>query len=411
MFYSQELLTIDTGVARNDNLGQDVALSGDAQVMAVGAHLVDLNGLYNVGHVRLYSKNGMDWNMCQQIDGPPLSNNNFGYSVDLSHDGSTLAVSALYYAVYFYELSNITDRYELLDATAIIQAREVSVSGDGSTVGVTSTFVSRGARIFARIGNVFQQRGSTFSGYGYVSGIALNYNGTIAAIGQRNWATSRGRVGVFQLTDAKNGDWMQMGSYISGDAASNYFGDHGCVSITHEGLTIAVGAWGYNGDGGDKGLVRVYNYVTTENTWEMSLDLVGDNSYDYLSTTSLSSDGKFLIAGAWGGNYIKILEKIGSNYEIVGEKVTSGEGGYFGGSVDMSADMTAVAIGAYRFNNYKGRAYLLVSNNLANSPSSVSVNETSSFLSTIPSFAPNTSSLSIPLSPHLSGNGNGGMYP
>lgn len=95
------------------------------------------------------------------------------------------------------------------------------------------------------------------------------------------------------------------------------------MSITHDGLTISVGARGYDGGGNDKGHVRVYNYAITEDAWEKTFEIVGDNSEDNLCTCKLSSSGKYLAVGAYGGEY----KKIESNYVIVGENVISGEGG------------------------------------------------------------------------------------
>ncbi len=366
--------------------------------MAVTANLI--NGVINDGLVRLYNKVGTDWNMLQQINGPA---SRFGWSLDLSHDGSMLVVGAYGKAVYMYELSNITSAYDLLHTTTDIYAAEVCVSGDGSVVGVTS-WSSNGARIFVRDGDRFQQRGPTFSdGYGgYESGIALNYFGTIVAIGDRYWSSKRGRVGVFQWTDnysAGSMEWVQMGSDIQGDIAYDYLGYYGCVSITHDGFTVAVGAYKYDKDGlTDRGLVRMYNYATLETTWEKSFDLVGDNSYDYLSKTSLSSDGKYLAVGGYNDNYVKIFEKIGSNYEMIVDRVTFGEGRYFGFSVDISANGAAIAIGDYRFDNNKGRAYLLTGTISTTNPSSepstthtpsvVPTQKPSAIPSTSPSFAP-----------------------
>ena len=379
-------------------VGRDVALSGDAQIMAVAAN--SINGVINDGLVRLYNKVGTDWNMFQQINGPA---SRFGWSLDLSHDGSMMVVGSYGKAVYMYELSNITSVYDLLHTTADIYAAEVCVSGDGSVVGVTS-WSSNGAKLFVRDGDGFQQRGPTFSGGygGYESGIALNYFGTIVAIGDRYWSSRRGRVGVFVWTD-DNGDgsmeWVQMGSDITGDIAYDYLGYYGCVSITHDGFTVAVGAYKYDKDGlTDRGLVRMYNYATLENTWQKSLDLVGNNSYDYLSKTSLSSDGKYLAVGAYNDNYVQIFEKIGSSYEIIVDRVTSGEGGYFGFSVDMSGNGAAIAIGDYQFDNNKGRVYLLLGiisttnpssePSTTHTPSVVPTQKPSAIPSTSPSFAP-----------------------
>ena len=364
--------------------------------MAVGAYAADPEGFSEAGIVRLYSKDGTDWNVFQQINGPAGSKGYFGNSLDLSHVGSTLAIGAASGPVYIYEFNNVTSLYGLLHTTADINAREVCLSGDGNTVGVTSLYSSRGTMIFVRDGDGFQQRGLTFTGYGGDdSGIALSYDGSIVAIGDRRWSSSRGRVVMFQWRDGNgNGSmmWVQMGSDITGDASSDNLGYLGCVSITYNGLIVAVGASGYGKDGLSwRGLVRVYNYDSNNDTWnKIGSDLLGDNSSDGFSTTALSSDGNYLAVGASTGNYdyVKLFAKIESNYEIIGERVTSGEGEVFGSSVDISADGAVVAIGDSRFSDYKGRAYLLVRNDLTNTPSLVITKEPSAVPSTSPSVAP-----------------------
>lgn len=269
------------------------------------------------------------------------------------------------------------------------------MSGDGKVVGVTLTGGDKGARIFEKNGARFQQRGSDFTVYGFKGGIALNYNGGIVIIGDSSYSPYRDRAGVFQWKDENNDGsmhWVQLGDDITADVAGDLLGDIGSVSITHDGLTVAVGASGYDGNGTDKGLVRVYNYAEPEQTWKQSgVDLVGDNSYDEFSRTSLSSDGTYLTVGAYVGNYVKIFGKNGNNYDIIGEKV-NGELGYFGSSVDMSADGSTVAIGAYFFESRKGRCYLYHTGVSTSPPSTIT-----------------SPPMSTPVLPPPSGNGNGGM--
>jgi len=89
--------------------------------------------------------------------------------------------------------------------------------------------------------------------------------------------------------------WAPMGSHITGDAAGDVLGEYGCVSITNDGLTVAVGAPYYDQDELlARGLVCVYNHDSS-NTWKQSgIDLVGDNAGDCFYKTAFSSDGKYL---------------------------------------------------------------------------------------------------------------------
>ena len=83
-----------------------------------------------------------------------------------------------------YELSNSSFLYELLyTIDDDISTGSVSMSGDGMVVGVTSRSAMNQTNIYERIGDGFQQRGANISGYGFHSGIALNYNGSIVICG------------------------------------------------------------------------------------------------------------------------------------------------------------------------------------------------------------------------------------
>ena len=360
----QEFVFSDVGETNYDYFGSDIAISGDGMFMAVGSYLGNPNNLTDAGYVRLYNKSGTSWSMIQQINGT-TSYDYFGWSLDLSNDGSVLAVTSYNGAARVYELFGSPSLYTLLAAADDIDAWEVAVSGDGSVAGFTSSNSSIGVRIFERNGGVIQQRGTDILGYGYWSGIGLNYDGTIAIIGDYAWPNFNyiGRIGVFQWKDG-NGDgamqWMQMGSDIIGGATNEYLGLYGSVSITHDGLIVAVGGEGYGGDGlQSRGRVRVYNYEVTKDTWIQSgFDLVGDNAYDAFSIPSLSSDGAYLAVGAYNGTYVKMFERNGSNYEIVEDTFIGEEGGGFGWSIDMSADGSAIAISDWLLNNGTGGAYL-----------------------------------------------------
>jgi len=87
----------------------------------------------------------------------------------------------------------------------------------------------------------------------------------------------------------------------------------------------------------------------------------------------------------------------------------SGEGARFGFSIDISANGAAAAIGDSRFDNEKGRAYLLVRNDLTNTPTFVSTKKSTHDTIYISIVCSEFFFSSIPLLPSPSGNGNGGM--
>jgi len=332
--------------------------------------------------VRLYTMSGTSWSSLQQLNG---NGQGFGFSVDSSHDGSTLAAVATNGAFFVYGLPNNSSSYELLYSTAFPGAWEIAVSSDGNTIGVTST--NGKAAMYQRNGDSFQQKGSDILGYGGSSDISLISDGSIVVVGDPNGSSGAGRAGVFQwINDGESMKWVQMGTdiiVVGGD-----FGYFGIVSMTYDGMTVSVGSLYYDNS---KGLVRVYHYDEAGNTWnKKGGDLIGDNSGQRFSAPALSSDGTYLLVGAGTGNYFQMLLWNGTNYETFGEKVY-GEGGYFGANVDMSADGSTVVIGAY-FHDGKGKIYMY----LTSVPTLAPIEATSLTPSAPPSLRPTT-----PLGNHL----------
>ncbi|MCZ8221982.1 MAG: integrin [Acidovorax sp.] len=95
----------DTGATLNW-FGHSVALSGDGNTLAVGAHLEDSNATgiggnqadssaVNSGAVYVFTRSGSTWSQQAYVKASNTGvNDNFGYSVALSSDGNTLAVGA-----------------------------------------------------------------------------------------------------------------------------------------------------------------------------------------------------------------------------------------------------------------------------------------------------------------------------
>jgi co-chaperonin GroES (HSP10) len=81
------------GEALSDISGVSVSLSNDGKIVAIGASENDDNGT-DSGHVRIYQYDGISWNQFgSDIDGE-ASGDQSGYSVNLSSDGTIVAIGA-----------------------------------------------------------------------------------------------------------------------------------------------------------------------------------------------------------------------------------------------------------------------------------------------------------------------------
>ena len=82
------------GEAANDNSGFSVSLSSDGSIVAIGAPYNDGNGTSS-GHVRVYQNVSGTWTQVgSDIDGEDRDDQS-GYSVSLSSDGSIVAIGAI----------------------------------------------------------------------------------------------------------------------------------------------------------------------------------------------------------------------------------------------------------------------------------------------------------------------------
>ena len=93
-----------------------------------------------------------------------------------------------------------------------------------------------------------------------------------------------------------------MGSDIDGEAADDNFGL--AVSLSSDGLTVAIGAPYNDGNGSISGHVRVYKFESVNSVWlQMGSDIDGEASCDYSGrAVSLSSDGLTVAIGAYGND-------------------------------------------------------------------------------------------------------------
>jgi len=183
--------------------------------------------------------------------------------------------------------------------------------------------------------------------------VSMSSDGTIVAIGAINNGGNGSYAGHVRVYEYSNNSWTQLGSDIDGEAVGDQSG--WAVSLSSDGVILAVGAVGNDGNGSNSGHVRVYEY--SNNSWtQLGSDIDGESFSDESGwAVSLSSDGTIVAVGAVGndGNgsnsgHVRVYEldsnsiwtQLGS--DINGEAA----GDYFGHSVSLSADGTIVAIGA-----------------------------------------------------------------
>ena len=195
-----EIVTVIEGTSTSHNFGRSVWLSSDGLTMAVGAYKNN-----NLGYVRLYVRNGTDYEMKVEIDHP--NDEGFGRSVVITPSASHIAVGDPNFntsrglaAVYSFDGESVTQIGSDLKS-------DVENSNFGRSVALTSNakYLIVGA-----------------------AGDDLSTNGTVH---------------VFRF-DAYASDWVEVLDQKTGDLSGDDFGDWfgASLAVTPNRHTLVVGA-------------------------------------------------------------------------------------------------------------------------------------------------------------------------
>jgi len=305
------------GEASDDQSGYSVAISSDGTIVAVGAPYNDGSGS-NAGHVRVFEySNGVWSQLGSDIDGE-AAGDQFGSDVALSDDGSILAVGAI-----------LND-------------------GNGSDAGHV--------RVFEFSNGTWSQLGADIDGEaaGDRSGwrVSLSSDGTkLAAGGYLNdgAGSEAGHVRVFEYS---SGTWSQLGADIDGESAGDYAGVS--IALSSNGQIVSVGSLFNDNNGTDAGHVRVFEY--SNSSWsQLGAEINGESAGDNSAFNSLSSDGLTIAIGAWknagtatDAGHVRVFEYANGAWSQLGSDI-DGEaaGDYSGWSVSLSGDGTKLAVGGY----------------------------------------------------------------
>ncbi|MFT4879460.1 MAG: hypothetical protein ACJAQ5_002133 [Flavobacteriales bacterium] len=361
------------GEAENDFSGTTVSLSTDGSTLAIGAAYNQGNGL-NAGHVRVFKLLAGEWTQLgEDIDGEAPSDES-GFSVSLSADGSAVAIGARknsetgpdagHVRVYKFLSEEWIQLGEDMDGEAEddLSGWSVSLSGDGLTVAIGApdnegNGLSTGhVRVYKFLSEEWTQLGSDIDGETTTSAsgwaLSLSSDGLTIAIGAINnsdIAVFSGEVKVYKFLSE---EWTQQGADINGEAEGDNSGN--AISLSADGLILAIGAYKNDGNGQNAGHVRVYQFSLGEWT-QQGEDINGEAAGDQSGTSvSLSANGLTLAIGAHQntGNgmfsgHVRVFQFLLGEWTQQGDDI-DGEaiGDFSGQAISLSADGSTVAIGA-----------------------------------------------------------------
>lgn len=243
------------GESQDEITGKSVALSGDGRVMARG-----VSSKTSMSKIDIYV-DGSSANHPPQLTGSVIGDE-FGYSIALSHNGQRMAVGIPNSGV-----------------GPVLGAGRVEVYDYDQT---RSTWFQMGGDLVGSI---------PFESGRFGHSVALNRDGNIVAVGAPGSETG---VSIFRF---ENNEWVKMGNDI---AVSVYkYALHGwSVSLSYDGLVVAIGGPTNEDNWDESGACRIYEYVN--NNWQpRGQPILGQLRHALLGTSvSLSEDGNIVAIGA-----------------------------------------------------------------------------------------------------------------
>ena len=303
------------GEYEGDHLGDSVSLNGEGNIVAMGAPFNEVSGV-NSGQVKVYENVNGNWvQMGQNINGESAFNFS-GRTVSLNASGTILAIGSHY----------------------------------NSNNGTQSGHV----RVFEYDNGTWVQLGSDINGESEFDesgwSVSLNDDGTIVAIGAKYNEGSGYQQGQTRIYKFLNGTWTQLGQDIDGEANGDLSGFS--VSINSDGTIVAIGGIRNEANGSLAGHVRVYEFFN--DTWtQKGGDIDGEAGENFGYSVSISDDGLTVAIGAINGDALEIdsgLARVynfnNGNWSQMGENL-EGEvtGDYFGRSISISSDATSIIVG------------------------------------------------------------------
>lgn len=315
--WSQLGSSLDNGVS-GDRFGFSVSLSADGNTLAIGAPTHDpgglSGGLLSAGQVRIYNYLAEDWVQVGETIFGEEPFDELGQNLSISADGSIIAIGAggsgagngnklkLY--------QNIDNTWVQLGNTIIPETTEeelgyaITLSADGTTVAAGISYNENGVnlgktRVYQLNENNWSKIGEDIDTAIFPRSVSLSYDGGTVAIGIPNANT----VKVFEYTSSS---WSQIGNDIVGENDGDF---NGCsVSLSDDGNIIAVGAYSFDQNGTDKGLVRVFDFNPSTDPTEVYLlvEILGQGSIspDYDSETPFEVGEEITVEAVPADGYI-----------------------------------------------------------------------------------------------------------
>lgn len=347
-----------------DNSYSSLSFSSDATILAVGIPPANGNGRLVVYK---YNTSTSNWTQLGQTVHGEAESDVFGDAVDISSDGTIVAVCAYgknsntgQVIIYKYNSTHWNQHGQALDgdATNDYFGQSVSLSNDGTIIAIGANGNSVIATNNGQV-NIYKYNGSQWNQYGqpldgdsaydfFGTSVSLSSDGLKLAVGANGYNNSYGQVNIYEYNGT---NWIQFGNAINGITENENSGTS--VSLSSNGDILAIGAHRYDSN---RGKVSIYGYTiviidgNVDYSWvRMGDPIIGDNGFDDFGySVKLSSNGKTVAVGAYGVNtnlgQAKVYEYNENQWVQIGKNITGNSGDkQFSDQIALSSDGTTIA--------------------------------------------------------------------
>lgn len=302
-------------------------------------------------------------------DDPQDSNRDNEYDLLVqAHDGVNTTIQSVRIVVtkprdvnlgLAVQMGNSINGVNALDHGAVVDLNEAgTIMAIGSAGNDTNGDLSGHVRVFKLDNDSWIPMGTPLIGEGennfFGDALSLSSSGNILAVGARGNTIHGNNSGHVRVFEYRGQDWVQLGSDIDGSANSDYFGTS--VSLSANGQILAVGAAGSK-------VVTVYLYDG------ISWNVMGSPFLNAGGrSVSLSDDGMTIAIGiplldinGTNSGGVRIYKFNGSIWGQIGSDILGEEANnYTGAPAVLNADGTVVAIGSDQTGIYKQYEYVKV---------------------------------------------------
>lgn len=310
------------GEAAGDQMGRSVSLNGMGDRLATGAQSNDGNG-NGSGHTQIYElNNGNQWvQIGQDIDGEAAGDSS-GISISLNNVGDRVVIGA--YGndgngtssghARIYHLNASGQWVQLgqdLDGDAaydnfggVVDINEIGdrviVSSwlndaNGNNAGLVRVFELNSGNQWVQLGQDLLGENENDSFGRSIAIDALGNRIVVGAIGSDAGGVDRGQVYIYELNGSNQ--WVQLGQGIIGEAVGDQSGFS--TSINAIGDRVATSSFNNNGNGTQRGHIRVYK-LNGSNQWQqLGEDINGEADQDQSGfAINFNATGDYVAIGA-----------------------------------------------------------------------------------------------------------------